>query len=81
MTNYSFINFFNIQILDQGFLCRLFVLTVAVCTHLIANILKYIMMGNLSIMDILTDKKGLLYILLIELGFNGKREISTHSLT
>lgn len=56
-------------------------LTVAVCTHLIANILKYIMMGNLSIMDILTDKKGLLYILLIELGFNGKREISTHSLT
>lgn len=56
-------------------------LTVAVRTHLIANILKYIMKGNLSIMDILTDKKGLLYILLIELGFNGKREILTHSLT
>lgn len=56
-------------------------LTVAVLTHLIVNILKYIMRGNLSIMDILTDKKGLLYILLIELGFNGKREILTHSLT
>lgn len=47
MTNYSFIYLFiNIQILDQGFLCRLFVLTVAVRTHLIANILKYIMKDN-----------------------------------
>lgn len=78
MTNYSFIYFFNIQILDQGFLCRLFVLTVAVCTHLIANILKYIMMGNLSIMDILTDKKGVALYFTYRAGFQWEeRNINT----